>query len=225
MLSLLLACAPHPSTPAAAPAAHAEHAEHADHATVSHRFDDAAHWSAVFDDPARDAWQKPTELVAAMGVVPGSVVADIGAGTGYFNRHLAAATGASGKVIAVDIEPTLVAHMAARATSEGTANVEARLGRAEDPGLAAGEVDLVLLVDTYHHIDGREAYFRRLRDALKPGGRLVVVDFKAGELPIGPPPEHRIPPETVAAELQTAGWTVTGTPEVLPYQFVLIATR
>ncbi len=194
-------------------------------ATVSHRFEDARHWSAVFDDPARDAWQKPAELVAALGLAPGASVADIGAGTGYFNPHLAAAVGPGGRVVAVDIEASMVAHMTARAVQEGTPQVEARLGSATDPGLRPQEVDLVLLVDTYHHIADRTAYFTRLKDAVRAGGRLVVVDFKAGELPVGPPPEHRIPLATVQAELDAAGWLPFQTLDLLPHQFVVVVQR
>lgn len=223
--ALLLGCAPR-TPPAPAPAEAGDPAGHGgDHATISHRFEDAAHWAKVFDDPARDAWQKPEELVAALAIPVGATVADIGAGTGFFNRHLARAVGPAGRVIAVDVEPTLVAHMKERAVAEGTARVEARLGRLDDPGLTPGEADLVLLVDTYHHIDGRVAYFTRLREAVKPGGRLVVVDFKAGELPVGPPPDHRIAQEQVVRELVAAGWTPGAALDLLPYQFVQVMHR
>lgn len=245
MLFVLLACASRDPAPppdaataveatphaAAAPPHHGEHhgghhAEHAppDGATVHHRFDDVERWVKVFDDPERDAWQKPAELVAALSIAPGATVADIGAGTGYFNPHLAAAVGPDGHVIAVDIEESLVAHMKARAVTEGTANVEARLGAPDDPHLGPAEVDLVLLVDTYHHIDGREAWFGALRAAMKPGGRLVVVDFKAEPTPVGPPVEHRLTPERVTAELEAAGWQAAGSLELLPYQYALVFT-
>lgn len=196
-----------------------------DHATVQHGFGDVQKWAAVFDDPARDAWQKPAELVAALQLPAGATVADLGAGTGYLNAHLAAAVGATGKVIAVDIEPALVDHMARRAGMEGTPQVQPRLGRADDPGLAQGEVDVVLLVDTYHHIDGRVDYFRRLREAVREGGRLVVVDFRMGQLPVGPPDSHKLPQAQVVAELVEAGWTEAGSLDILPHQFVQVMSR
>jgi len=196
-----------------------------DHATVTHRFDDAEKWSEVFDDPARDAWQKPAELIAALDIQPGSTVSDIGAGTGYFSAHLSRAVGEQGRVIAVDIEETLVVHMMKRAETEGTANVSPRLGKPDNPGLTAEEVDLILLVDTYHHIEGRTEYFTRLLDALKPGGRLVVVDFKPGELPVGPPEDHRIPQEKVLSELTAAGWLPGASLDVLPHQFVQVVVK
>lgn len=216
----------HPAQAHGAPGeAHGDHGRsHAggDHATVDHSFSDAAKWSAVFDDPARDAWQKPAELVAALQIVPGSTVADIGAGTGYFNPHLSRAVGPAGRVIAVDIEASLVSWMADRAQKEGTTNVEARLGAADDPKLRPAEADLVLLVDTYHHIGERVAWFTRVRGAVKPGGRLVIVDFKPGDIPIGPPEEMRIPEAQVVAELTQAGWTDGGGLDLLPYQFVRV---
>jgi len=227
----LLGCGPsghghEPGDGGHAPHAKGDHAPHAkgDHATVSHRFDDADKWAKVFDDPERDAWQKPAELVAALAIKPGSTVADIGAGTGYFNPHLAKVVGAQGAVIAVDIEQSLVDHMTERATREATPNVTARLGAVDDPKLSPGEVDLILLVDTYHHIDGRTAYFSALRKALRPGGRLAVVDFKPGDLPVGPPPDHRIAQSKVVSELTASGWEQQPTKDLLPYQFVAVFT-
>jgi len=198
------------------------HADHGDGATVHHRFDDVARWVKVFDDPARDAWQKPDDLVAGLELANGATVADVGAGTGYFLPHLAAAVGPEGRVLGVDIERTLVTHMRERVRDAGLSQVEVRLGAPDDPALIAGEVDVVLLVDTYHHIDGRVEWFQRLRRSVTPGGRLVVVDFKAGELPVGPPPAHRIPKEQVDVELAEAGWRRVATPDLLPYQFVHI---
>ena len=196
-----------------------------DHATVDHHFDDPERWSRIFDDPARDAWQKPAALVAALDLATGMTVADIGAGTGYFNPHLSKAVGDQGRVIAVDISQGLVDWMTDRARKDGTPNVEVRLGQPDDPGLKPGEADVVLLVDTYHHIGSRVDYFTRLRDAVKPGGRLVVVDFKPGALPVGPPESHRIPEAKVVAELTEAGWADAGALDVLPYQFVRVVER
>ena len=138
--------------------------------------------------------------------------------------HLAAAVGEAGKVIAVDVEQSLVDHMTARATEEGTPQVQARLGAYADPKLAEAEVDLILLVDTYHHIDGRRDYFGRLRAALKPGGRLVIVDWAKGDNPVGPKDDHKIEPEQVQSELIDVGWApLAAKPAVdLPYQYVVM---
>jgi ubiquinone/menaquinone biosynthesis C-methylase UbiE len=189
---------------------------------MPHRFEDAERWAQVFDDPARDAWQQPDALVAALGLKAGEVVADVGAGTGYLERRLATAVGPKGRVIAVDIEPDMVQYLAERAAREGTPQVEARLGAPSDPKLGPAEVDVVLLVDTYHHVADRVAYFTALKSSMKPGGRLVVVDFRPdGDPELGPPAAHRMSAEQVAAELAQAGWRPVRT-ELLPQQYLSI---
>jgi len=190
-------------------------------ATMTHAFDDAEQWSRVFDDPGRDAWQKPDAVLDALGVKTGAWVADLGAATGYFTVRLARRVGPSGKVYGVDIEPGLVDYLRARAAKENLPNVEAILAAPDDPKLPDASVDLVLVVDTWHHIDARLAYLDRLRRVLKPGGRVAIVDFKPGDIPVGPPPEHRLPRAAVIEEFATAGWAPAGESDALPYQFVL----
>ncbi|MCB9689040.1 MAG: methyltransferase domain-containing protein [Alphaproteobacteria bacterium] len=198
---------------------------HTHDAEEEHRFADVEKWSAVFDDPARDAWQKPAELVATLHIAAGATVADIGAGTGYFEPYLAKAVGPTGHVVAIDVEPTLVDHLAKRATAEGLTQVEARLGKPEDPGLKPAEADVVLLVDTYHHVSDRVAWFGRLKGATRPGGRLVIVDFDpASSDEHGPPRDHRIPADQVLKELDQAGWTLVDRPTLLTAQYVLVLT-
>ena len=205
---------------------HTEHPGHApardDDATMRHRFDDVQRWVARFDDPERATWQRPAELVAWLGVAPGQVVADIGAGTGYFNAHWARAVGPDGAVLAVDVEPAMVAYMRDRARREATPNVVPILGSPDNPRLPPRSVDWIVLVDTYHHIDARRDYFRRLHRAARPGARLVVVDFVPGPLPVGPPPGHKIAPDRVQAELTAAGWALERRWDGLPYQYVLV---
>jgi ubiquinone/menaquinone biosynthesis C-methylase UbiE len=191
-------------------------------ATVHHDFADVAHWAAVFDDPARDAWQKPEALVAALGVRPGMVVADLGAGTGYFERRLSAAVGPEGTVFAVDVEPGMVAHLRARAEREGTDNVVPVLASATNPRLPAGAVDLIVIVDTFHHLDDRLRYLGRLKRALRPGGRVAIVDWRKRPEPVGPPPAHKLPRRQVVAEMEAAGYALIEEPDVLPYQYFLI---
>ena len=107
-------------------------------ATVHHGFDDVERWVEVFDDPGRDAWQKPEEVLAGLGVAPGMSVADLGAGTGYFTVRLARAVGAEGKVFAVDVEPKLVGYLKARAERESLPQVATVLATPDDPKLPAG---------------------------------------------------------------------------------------
>lgn len=222
LLAALLACAS--AAHAAGEPAHGGHhgAGDADDATARHSFEDVEHWSRVFDDPARDAWQKPAALVAALELPRGGTVADVGAGTGYFSRHLSGAVGSGGTVLAADVEPALVAHLRRRAEQEGLANVVPILASLDNPRLPAGASDVVLIVDTWHHIDDRVAYARRLASALKPGGRVVIVDFQKRELPVGPPLEHKLAREQVVEEMSQAGYTLAVEPDVLPYQYVLV---
>lgn len=202
-------------------AGHEGHEGHGEHGSAHHRFDDVERWVKVFDDPERDAWQKPGLVVSAMGISPGMTVADIGAGTGYFNPHLAAAVGPEGTVIAIDIEDNLVAHMTERAQTEGTPQVKPRKAPMDGPALQDGEADRVLIVDTYHHIADRSVYFAKVAAGTSEGGRLVVVDLTK-DAPFGPPADERLAPEVVKAELAEAGWTFVEAVDGLPHQYVLV---
>jgi SAM-dependent methyltransferase len=196
----------------------------AHHQAHHHRFEDAAAWSKVFDDPARDAWQRPADVVSSMAIAPGMTVADVGAGTGYFEPHLSRAVGPEGKVIAVDVEPDMVRFIDERAKREGLANVHAVLADTTDPKLAPGSVDRVLVVDTWHHIDDRAAYARKLAVALRAGGSVIIVDFTK-DSPHGPPPEARLSPEEVIADLTAAGLAARRVEAGLPHQFVIAGDR
>lgn len=194
-------------------------------ATMHHRFEDPSEWVKVFDAPDRDRWQKPDAVLAAVGVVPGMTVADLGAGTGYFSVRLGRAVGAAGQVLALDVEPKLVEYMKARAQREKLPQMKAVLVPPDDPKLPEHGVDLVLIVDTWHHLDDRLHYLGKIARGLSARGRVAVIDFKKGELPVGPPDAHKLAPDAVAAELTEAGWTVTGRDEsLLPYQYILIAS-
>ncbi len=190
-----------------------------------HDFADVAQWRRVFDDPARDAWQKPRQLVDALRLRPGMWVADLGAGTGYFSRYLDAAVRPGGIVFAVDTEPNLVAYLRERSEHERTATITPVLASADDPRLPPGALDLVLIVDTYHHLDDRRAYLERLGAALKRTGRVAIVDWQKRDLPVGPPSEHKLAREEVIDEMQAAGYVLAAEPRILPYQYVLVFTR
>jgi predicted methyltransferase len=194
-----------------------------DRATSDRRFDDTAYWSKVFDDPKRDEWQRPEELVSALALEPGMAVADIGAGTGYFSRRLSAAVGAGGAVFAVEVEPNLVAHLRDRAEKEKTANVIPVLASTNDPRLPPASVDLALFVDAYHHVDGRHAYLATLRRSLRPSARVAIIEWKPGEQPYGPKEEdHKIPRQKVVSEMEAAGFELMAAPDPLPHQYMLV---
>ncbi len=191
-------------------------------APLVHRFDDPARWSKEFDDPARDAWQKPGNVVAALAIAPGMTVADVGAGTGYFEPYLSRAVGTTGTVLAVDIEPSMVQGLRDRGAREHWSNVRASLGAVDDPQLPPRGVDRVLVVDTWHHIPDRAAYAGKIAAALAPGGTLTIVEFKL-DSPHGPPAHHRIAPEALEAELKSAGFETSRPAIELPYQYVVSA--
>ncbi|MEB2310794.1 MAG: class I SAM-dependent methyltransferase [Sorangiineae bacterium] len=184
-----------------------------------HRFQDAERWAKVFDDPARDAWQRPDAVVRALGLSQSATVIDLGAGTGYFTVRLARAV-PEGKVLAIDVEPDMVDWLKQRAARERLTNVEARLAAPNDPRVT-GQAELVLVVDTYHHIEDRPAYFRALAEHLTPNGRVAILDFKLGELPVGPPEAMRIAPAQVEREMKDAGLALCGSYDELPYQYLL----
>jgi SAM-dependent methyltransferase len=188
-------------------------------ARAQHAFHGAEGWAAQLDDPARDAWQKPDKVIRALAPAPDAVIADIGAGTGYFSVRLARAV-PRGEVIGVDIEPDMVRYLAHRARRDGLANLSAQLGAADDARLAR-KVDLALLVDTYHHIESREQYFRRLRASLKPGARLAIIDFKR-DSPYGPPASMRVPRAQAERELARAGFQLVARHDFLPYQYFIV---
>jgi len=186
---------------------------------AQHRFDDAERWAHVFDDPKRDAWQKPHEVIQALALKPDAVVADIGAGTGYFAARLATMV-PQGRVYAVDLEPDMVEHLARRAKREKRDNLIAVQATAQDARLPE-KADVIVLVDVYHHIDQRDRYFSGLRASLKPGGRLAIIDFRI-DSPAGPPKSARIAPDRVAAELKAAGYSLTQEHDFLPRQYFLV---
>ena len=183
------------------------------------RFDDPKKWSAAFDDPQRDKWQMPDRIVATLALRPTDVVADIGAGTGYMAVRFARAL-KDGSVIAVDIEPNMVKHMAERVKADGIENLRAVVGSDSAPNLH-GAVDVAFLLNVYHHIDRREDYFKRLRGSLKPGGRVAIVDFRP-DAPGGAPKHMRISAERITEEMTAAGYKPTGSFDFLPRQNFLV---
>jgi SAM-dependent methyltransferase len=211
-----------PASGGEAPAGHGHGSPRGHDATTTHRFDDVDRWVKVFDDPARDAWQRPADVVRLLQLSPGDVVADLGAGTGYFEPYLSRAVGETGAVLAVDIEPSLVAHLRDRAEKEGTRNVIPILASADNPRLPPAAVDLILIVDTYHHVSDRLRYLGDLRSRLAPGGRIAIVDWTDADRPVGPPKEHALPKAFMVDEMRQAGWTLAADHDVLPYQLFLV---
>jgi ubiquinone/menaquinone biosynthesis C-methylase UbiE len=184
-------------------------------------FEDAEKWAKLWDDPARDAWQRPADVISLLRLEPGMTAADIGAGTGYFIPHLSRAVGASGKVLALDIEPDMVRYLKERAAREGLTNVLPQQVTPEDPKLPAASVHRILCVNTWHHIGARVEYSKRLARSLAQGGMIFIVDFTL-ESDIGPPVEERLKPEQVAEELRAAGLVAEILEEPLEKQYIVV---
>jgi SAM-dependent methyltransferase len=201
---------------APAPEADAQHGH--DDATVHHRFEDAEAWARRFEDPERDQWQLPDSVLARIVDRPDLVVADIGSATGYFAVRFARAV-PQGFVIGADVEPSMTHYLNDRARREGIPNLAAVLAGPDDPHLPRA-ADVVFLCNTIHHIDARVDYFTRLRQQVRPGARLVVVDWHP-DSEMGPP--HKLEPARVLRELREAGWSldqdIVG---VLPEQYFLV---
>ena len=195
------------------------HRDGASDGAFHRRFDDAEKWAKEFDKPERDAWQKPEEVVDALHLDRASSVADVGAGTGYFSVKIAKRI-PDGKVFAADVEPDMVRYLGERAGREQVSNLLPVQASADASNLPE-PVDLVLVVDTYHHIGHRIDYFAKLKSSLRPAARLAIIDFGA-DSPIGPPVEHRIPPEKVTEELAAAGYKFEESHDFLPRQYFLV---
>lgn len=172
------------------------------------------------DDPSRDQWQRPEEVVALLGCRPGMTAVDLGAGTGYFLRYLSAAVGPQGRVLALELDAGTVHLLSDRIEVEGLPNVQPILVAPDDPALRAQSVDRILIANTWHHISGREAYAAKLLAALRPGGVLMIVDFRM-DSPEGPPPNRRLTRDTVMGELGSVGFEVRVLEESLPYHYIV----
>jgi arsenite methyltransferase len=170
----------------------------------------------VHDHAADDVWRKPDEVVAALQLRGGMTVVDLGAGPGVFTRRFARAVGPAGRAIGLDINPGAIDALKKDAASLGLANYEARLVKADDPAIPVASADVIFLSNTYHHIENRVAYFTRLRSSLKPGGRLVIVDFNAGQMAMDIPDRQQ-----VERELSAAGYRLVQSHDFLARQFFL----
>jgi ubiquinone/menaquinone biosynthesis C-methylase UbiE len=186
---------------------------------MHHRFDDPERYAKSFDDPARDAWQMPDRVIEALKLAPTASVADIGAGTGYFTVRLAKVV-PRGLVFAVDVEPAMLEHIRNRAKTEHFTNVTVLQASATTPNLPR-PVDVVLIVDTYHHLPSRAAYFRDLTKSLTANGRVAIIDFRK-DSPEGPPVEFRFTAEQIIREMTDAGYRLVTRHEFLPRQHFLV---
>jgi arsenite methyltransferase len=176
------------------------------------------------EDPKRDAYQKPQEVVAALNLSPGEVIADIGAGSGYFTFSLARHVSERGTIYAVDVSPDMILHINRRIRDLKVSNVVSILADPDDPLLPAASVNRFFFCDSWHHIENQTKYLSLMKRLLKPKGEIVVIDFHKKELPVGPPLEMRIAREDLITQMEENGFRLAKEHTFLPYQYFLVFT-
>lgn len=183
-------------------------------------FEDVDKYIAFLERPDRAAWQKPDTVVEALRLTGSETVVDLGAGSGYFSFRFARAL-PSGKVVAVDVEPEMVRHIHHKAMTEGVANVEVVLGKPDDPHVPS-DADLVFICDVLHHVTDRSGWLGRIFAKMNDGARIVLIEFKEGDLPQGPPAKVKLSRAELEALVQGAGFVGLQTDDkLLPYQIVV----
>ncbi len=183
---------------------------------------DAKAYIAMLDDPARDAYQKPREVITALNLKPGEVIADIGAGSGYFTFRFARHVGDTGRIYAVDISPDMIVHLNRRIRDLGLKNVVTILAAPDDPLLSDASIDRFFICDTWHHIGNHPHYLALMKKMLKPGGQVVMIDFKKARTPVGPPLEMRIDRDDLVKEMKANGFRLEAEHTFLPHQYFLV---
>ncbi len=174
------------------------------------------------DARSRDAWQQPERVLDALALAPGAVVADVGAGSGYFSERLARRVGPGGLVYATDVQPEMLARLRERVAERALANVVVVAARFDDPSLPEACCDLVFFSSVYKEIDARVAYMQKVRRLLRPGGRVAILEFRPGAGGPGPDPADRLRPDRVVAELGAAGFELRDRHDFLPRQYFLV---
>lgn len=175
----------------------------------------------LLESPDRDQWNKPDQIMDALGIADGSVVAELGAGGGWFTVHLARRVGPNGLVYAEDIQPQMIEYIGRRVQREGLANVRTVLGTAQDPRLPAG-IDVVLIMDVYQEIEDPVTLLRNVERLLRPQGRIGIVNFIKGGGGPGPAPDERVDPDVVIRTAASAGLQLTSREVVQPFLYLLV---
>ncbi|MEM1135635.1 MAG: class I SAM-dependent methyltransferase [Bacteroidota bacterium] len=175
-----------------------------------------------FESPDRDKYQQPEKVLNHLGDIDGKTIMDIGAGSGYFSVKLA---NKGAKVIAADVDDEFQAFIKKRIEEENLKNIELRKIPYDSPALKENEVDIVFIVNTYHHIENRSDYFSKVKKGLNENGELVIVDFFKSEIPVGPPVNHKVSIDEIIAELKEANYSSFEVEvNLLPYQFIIKAS-
>lgn len=203
------------------------HEDHNDTPSEHSSANEHMHQSSVenlierFESPERDAYQQPEKVLEFLGDLQGQTIMDIGAGSGYFSVKLAEK---GAKVIAADVDDEFQEFLQRRIEKSNLDNIETRKIPYDSPNLKEEEVDMVLIVNAYHHIENRPEYFTKVKKGTKPEGQLVIIDFFKSEIPVGPPLDHKLPIDVVVNELKKAGYnSFEVNVDLLPYQYIIKA--
>jgi ubiquinone/menaquinone biosynthesis C-methylase UbiE len=172
--------------------------------------------------PEREDEEAPSKALDALQLKPGMTVADIGAGSGYYSSRMAKRVGPTGRVYATDIQPGMIALLERRIKSEGLTNVTTVLGGLDDPRLPPASIDLAIMVDVYHELQEPQVFLQRLKGAFKPGGRLVLLEFRKEDPKIPILEVHKMSVAEVKQEMEAEGYVLDSVLEVLPWQHILV---
>jgi ubiquinone/menaquinone biosynthesis C-methylase UbiE len=176
----------------------------------------------LLEAPDRDEWQQPDRIMDALGIYDGAVVADLGVGSGWFTVRLARRVGPNGLVYAEDVQPEMIQATVRRVQREALRNVKPILGTEDDPKLPPAQIDAVLIVGIYHEIADPVALLKNVARALRPNGRIGLIDFTHGAGGPGPPAEERVDPELILRDAERAGLRLIKRETFLPFQYFLI---
>ncbi len=172
--------------------------------------------------PERETEEAPSKALAALELKPGMVVADIGAGSGYYTSRMSKLVGATGRVYATDIQPGMIELLNRRVQAEGLGNVTAVLGGVDDPKLPPRSIDLAIMVDVYHELQTPQVFLQKLREVFKPGGRLVLVEFRKEDPKVPILEVHKMSVAEVKSELEAEGFVLDKVIDVLPWQHIIV---
>jgi arsenite methyltransferase len=203
-------------------AVHAQDAVKRDDHQMHGLHNDPKAYIGALEDPQRDAYQKPHEVLTALNIKPGEIIADIGAGSGYFTFRLSHFVGNKGKVYAVDVSPDMILHINRRIRELKANNIVTLLADPDDPLLPDQSVNRFFICEVWHHIENQTKYLALMKKMLKPGGEVVMIDFHKKEFPVGPPMNMKIAREDVIKRLESNGYRLTKEHTFLPYQYFLV---